>query len=301
MLVPRVPAPISDAASINRTSMHAHFHGAQRRYTPDPGPFFPLAKRGDGMARRKVPQRRRPAIAIHRMKVHLTKLAAAVPFAALLLPGCSGVFLEDKVDEGVIEYALSFPEFDPNGTMSSMLPERTTLTFGGGMQTAELSAGMGIFRTAMVTDNTRRAMDYHMSLMGKRIVAHMLPRDLDHFHADAGRPTILYTNDRDTIAGYPCQRAVAVFDRIDQPEIELWYTDRIGMEQPNWFGPFAEVPGVLLRYEMVHYGLRMRLDAISVKPGKVDPATFQVKPDYEPVPPERMHKEMAEVLDTFSM
>ncbi len=33
------------------------------------------------------------------------------------------------------------------------------------------------------------------------------------------------------------------------------------MKDPNWFGPFAEVPGVLLRYEMVQYGIRMRLDA----------------------------------------
>jgi hypothetical protein len=205
------------------------------------------------------------------------------------------------VDEGVIEYALSFPDYDPDGIMAGMLPERTTVTFSSDKQVAELSAGMGIFRTAMVTDNKAKAMDYHLSLMSKKMVAHMLPRDLLVFNKDSGFPTILFTNDVDTIAGYPCKRAIAVFSKIDQGEIDLWYTDRIDMKNPNWFGPFADVPGVLLRYDVVQYGMRMRLDAISVQPGKVDQSLFQVKEDHDAVPAEVLHHELAEVLGTFSM
>lgn len=224
-----------------------------------------------------------------------------IPMLALLGHGCGSGLLDDKVHEGVIEYALSFPDYDPNGIMAGMLPERTTLTFCEDKQVAELSAGMGIFRTTMVTDDSKEALDYHLSLMSKKIVAHMLPRDLTLFNPETTPPTILYTGETDTIAGYPCQRAVAIFDRIDEREIELWYTDRIKLHNPNWFGPFAEVPGVLLRYEMIHYGMRMRLDAISVTPGEVDPAKFMVKKEFEPVPASVLHHELAEVLGTFSM
>ncbi len=219
----------------------------------------------------------------------------------LLLPGCGTGLLSSKVDEGVIEYSLTFPDYDPDGIMAGMLPEKTFLTFANDKQVAELSAGMGIFKTCMVTDNEARSMDYHMSMMSKKIVAHLLPRDLAGFADELGKPTIILTNDEDTIAGYPCKRALAIFDRIEHPEIELWYTDQIEMNDPNWFGPFAEVPGVLLRYEMVQYGLRMRLDAVSIKPGKVDGSKFFRQADHESVEPAVLHHEMTEVLGTFSM
>lgn len=232
-----------------------------------------------------------------RMIKSFTILALCTP----LLCGCSTSILDRKVAEGVIEYALSFPDYDPNGIMAGMLPERTTLAFAEEKQVAELSAGMGVFRTTMVIDGQAKGLDYHLSLMSKKMVAHLNPSDMGLFNQDSGKPTILFTEDRDTIAGYPCKRAIAIFDRINHPETDLWYTDRFAVEQPNWFGPFSEVPGVLLRYDIVQYGMRMRLDAISVQPGTVDPARFTVKPDFDKVQPEVLHHELGEVLGTFAM
>ena len=205
------------------------------------------------------------------------------------------------MSEGTIEYALSFPGYDPNGLMAGMLPEKTIVTFSEDKQLAEVSAGMGLFRTAMLADQEAKQMDYHMSMMGKRLVSHLKPRDLDQFNSELGRPTILYTGDVDTIAGLPCQKALAVFERMDQPEIELWFTDRIDLKEPNWFNPFAEVKGVLLRYEVVQNGVRMKLDAVSVTPGKVDDSKFQPRTDYQTVPADVLHGELDEVMGTFSM
>lgn len=229
------------------------------------------------------------------------KYILALPVVVGLFNGCGTSLLSNKVGEGVIEYALSFPDYDPNGIMAGMLPERTTVSFMEDRQVAELSAGMGMFRTVMMADNANKAMDYHLSLMSKKIVARMIPSDLGMFQAESGTPTILYTNDIDTVAGYPCKRAVAIFDGIEQPEVELWYTDRIDLKNPNWFGPFSEIPGVLLRYELMQNGVRMRLDAISVVPGKVDPAKFEVKKDFDQVAPQVLQHELAEVLGTFTM
>ncbi len=235
------------------------------------------------------------------MRKHTTNALLVALFAGPFLSGCSNELLQRKLAEGVIEYALSFPDYDPNGIMAGMLPERTTLTFADDKQVAELSAGMGIFRTTMVVDGQKQGLDYHLSMMSKKMVAHLQPRDLGIFNAESGRPTIVYTEDRDTIAGYPCKRAIAIFDRIDHPETDLWYTDRIELQNPNWYSPFADIPGVLLRYDVVQYGMRMRLDAISVKASEVDPAKFNVKDEFEKVQPEVLHHELAEVLGTFSM
>lgn len=229
-------------------------------------------------------------------------LFAPLALSSLLFcSGCGHDLLNRKVSEGSIEYALTFPEYDPNGLMANMLPEKTTMTFAPGKQVAELSAGMGVFRTSMVADNDRKSLDYHLSVMSKRLVSNMGQRDLHIFNDDFQPITILYTDQTDTVAGYPCRKAVAVFPDIDQPEVELWYTDMIDVKDPNWFGPYSEIPGVLLRYEVVQYGMRMRLDATSVVAGPVDPAKFQARADHQAVSPEVLHREFQEVLSTFTM
>ncbi len=232
----------------------------------------------------------------------MTRSLIAFSLFAMICSGCgNSSFLNDRVKEGTIEYSLSFPDYDPNGIMGGMLPEKTTLSFTGEKQVAELTAGMGIFRTSMITDNGVHSMDYHMSMMSKKIVAHIMPNDLQLFNSDRKNPTIIYTDDTDTIAGYPCRKAIAIYDELDQPEMEIWYTDRIEMKDPNWFSPFADVPGVLLRYELIQHGIRMQLNAISIVPGPVDPKKFEVKKEYQTVAPNVLHQELAEVLGTFSM
>lgn len=234
------------------------------------------------------------------MKPSTKTLLAILPFA-LLQWTCGEGLLQRRLTEGVIEYALSFPDYDPNGLMSGMLPERTTITFADGQQVAELSAGMGVFRTTLIADNETEQLDYLLSILSKKIVARMHERDMQHFNKDGRAFTILYTGQVDTIAGYPCRKAVAIFNDIRKPEIELYYTDRIQLENPNWFGPFSDIPGVLLSYEVVQYGMRMRLDAVAVTTGPIDPSKFEVKKEYEPVAPEVLHHELEEVLSTFTL
>ncbi|MCB9169048.1 MAG: hypothetical protein H6594_01705 [Flavobacteriales bacterium] len=215
--------------------------------------------------------------------------------------GCSQGLLQDNTSEGVIEYALSFPEYDPNGIMAGMLPESTTLTFSKGRELAELSAGMGVFRTSIITDNVRREMSYHLSVLNKKIVSHLQQRDMPTFNKEEPPLTLLYTDEIDTIAGYPCKKAIAIFGSMDMPEIDLYYTDRIALDDPNWYGPFSEVPGVLLRYEMVQYGMRMRLEAMTVRPGPVDGSKFDERGGFAQVSPETLHAELEQVLSTFSL
>jgi len=218
-----------------------------------------------------------------------------------MLSGCGHDLLQRTVKEGVIEYALSFPDYDPNGLMANMLPEKTTLAFTPERQVAELSAGMGVFKTQMIANAEARQVDYHLSVMSKKLVSNLQPRDLHLFNAQSEPLTILYTDQVDTIAGYPCRKAVAIYPGMAQPEAELWYTDRIAMKDPNWFGPYSEVPGVLLRYDMVQHGMRMRLDATSVTPGTVDPARFEQAGEYQQVTPEVLYAELDEVLSTFTL
>ncbi|MBK6777164.1 MAG: hypothetical protein IPG74_15460 [Flavobacteriales bacterium] len=72
--------------------------------------------------------------------------------------------------------------------MAGMLPEKTTLTFNENQQLAELSAGMGVFRTSMMVNNEQRRMDYHLSVLSKKLVSNLQEKDMAMFNRKRKRP-----------------------------------------------------------------------------------------------------------------
>ena len=230
----------------------------------------------------------------------IPKMTTLLVGSLLLGSGCGHSFLPATITEGVIEYKMTFPDLDPNGLMSGMLPEKSELSFADGQQSMDLSAGMGIFRTSMVINTPAQEVDYHMSIMGKSLFAKYGPRDLEAIDSTPEPISVLYTNSVDTIAGYPCKKAYLVYENMDQPEAEVWYTDAITMSTPNWYTPYKEIPGVLMRYEVMQHHIRIRMEASSVKPGPVDKAKFQLRPGHEEVSPAVLDHELEEVLGTFN-
>lgn len=225
---------------------------------------------------------------------------AIVSLSCLLLnPGCGTTMLGGR-GSGVIEYTMSFPGLDPNGLMADMLPSKTVLTYNREHQSLDLSAGMGVFKTSMVVNTPAKELNYHMSVMGKNLMAVLHTRDLSNLNQGEPPLAIVYTSAMDTIAGFPCKQAFIIYEGIDRPEEEVWYTDEIPMDSPNWFGPYSEVPGVLMRYDLVQHHVRMHMEATSVKPGPVDAALFAVRPDHQQVSPEVLYQQMDEVLGAFA-
>lgn len=234
------------------------------------------------------------------MPTHSNTTLFALATVLILGGGCNNSLLSGSGSEGVIEYAMSFPEMDPNGLMADMLPEKTVLSFNKNHQSLDLSAGMGVFKTSMVVNTTDQLVDYHMSIMGKSLMAELRRRDLLNLNKTQPTIAVINTLARDTIAGLPCKQAYLIYEGIDMPEAEVWYTDAITMEAPNWYGPFSEITGVLMRYEIVQHNIRMRFEAKSVKMGPVDDAKFALRPDHQKVTPEVLYQQLDEVLGTFS-
>lgn len=223
----------------------------------------------------------------------------AILGVVLMASGCGSSLFSGRVSEGVIEYGVTFPDMDPDGLMSGMLPDKTTLSFDREHQSMDLSAGMGIFRTSMVVNTPDKVVDYHMSMMGKNLVAILKPRDLLTFDKTPPAMTVIFSEGTDTIAGYPCKKAVLIYADMNEPEKVVWYTDQIAMDTPNWYGPFKDIPGVLMRYEFTQNSIRMRLEAVSVHPGEVKASKFEVQPDHQVVSPEVLYSQLDEVLGTL--
>ena len=227
-------------------------------------------------------------------------LPALVSLLALVLGGCGNQGLGGSAEEGTVEYAMSFPEMPPNGLMANMLPEKAVLSFNRDHQSMDLSAGMGVFRTSMVVNTQAQVVDYHMSVMGKNLVAAFKRRDLVSLNKTEAPLSVLLTSARDTIAGLPCKQAYLIYGTMGTPEAEVWYTDVLDPETPNWYSPFNDIPGVLMRYEVVQHNIRMRMEATKVTLGPVDPAIFEKRKEHQEVSPEVFHAQLDDVLGAFN-
>ena len=69
------------------------------------------------------------------------------------------------------------------------------------------------------------------------------------------------TEEVDTIAGYLCKKAIGTLGDDTEHPINIYYTDAIKIENPNWCTMFKDIPGVLMAYEVEQFNLRMRLEA----------------------------------------
>ncbi|HRO39089.1 MAG TPA: hypothetical protein PLY76_05470 [Flavobacteriales bacterium] len=226
-------------------------------------------------------------------------ISAAATVAMLGLHSCSHTLLTGG-QEGTIKFAMSFPDLDPNGLMTDMLPREAILSFNRDHQSMDLSAGMGIFKTSMVVNTPSKVVEYHMSVMGKSLVAEFTRRDLINLNKAQPPLAVLHTMARDTIAGMPCKQAFLLYEDISMPEVEVWYTEQLEQENPNWYGPYSEIPGVLMRYDVVQHNIRMHMEATTVNFGPVDPGMFLKRPEHQEVSPEVLYQQLDEVLGAFN-
>lgn len=218
---------------------------------------------------------------------------------ACIHTGCSRLSLHGD-SEGTIEYAMTFPDLPSNSMFTDLLPEKALLSFNRDQQALDLSAGMGLFRSTIVVNTPSQLVDHRMSILGKKLAAEFTLGELMTANKYPLPLAVVYTAARDTIAGLPCKQAFLVYDSIDLPEAEVWYTEAIALERPNWYGPYEQIPGVLMRYELTQNNIRMRFEARSVAYGTVDNEKFAACVDYQRVSPEVLVRELGEVMGSLS-
>lgn len=216
-------------------------------------------------------------------------IAMFVPFT-----GCSSLHLGGKIDEGVITYEVTYPYYD--GFMTGMLPDEMQMHFKDNRYTSELSSG-NYFRTSFNSNCNQKTLEHELKFMNSQFVSRLDEEEIPDLVGQFPSFTIIETNESDSVAGFLCKRAIAVFDAPDLPDMNLYYTDEIEIDDFNWCTQFNELDGVLLAYETEQFGLRTRFRAVSVETIKVEEETFSPNPDYEEITGAEMHLKMQDIFN----
>ena len=223
---------------------------------------------------------------------------------ALIITACSQIsdnVFDLKPSEGVIKYKISFPEVSDESITATLLPDQMTYAFTPTSFASNFETAGGVFRNKIVANRDTRTVDHQLKVFRKKIQTKMAETDVMEMLAEYPKAAVINTDQPDTIAGYFCKKALIVFEDMEMREIEVYYTDQIEMDSPNWCTQYHEIEGVLMAYEIEEFGIRMRLEAEEVKTPLRDTEMLQAETEYSEITREMMDVELEQLVQTFEL
>lgn len=222
----------------------------------------------------------------------------------LLIVACNKISpgsFSGNISEGIIEYKISFPELGDESLTATLMPEIMVYAFKENAFASYFEAAGGVFKNRIIADRNDKTVEHQLKVFRKKVKVMMDETEVLQMLAQYPKMQVIETDVVDTIAGYPCKKAIIVFEDVEKSQIDVYYTKEIDMEKPNWCTQYHEIDGVLMAYEIVEFGIRMRLEAVSVRKEKVLPDLLKPQDDFTPISKESMDVELAQLVETFEL
>lgn len=194
--------------------------------------------------------------------------------------GCNSDSDSDGINEGVIEFEAS--AVDSNNPMADLAPNKMLVKFKDNKSVAEMSAGMGLLTMSFVSDYDKKIVTQLVKLLNKKYSSVSTEDDIKREN-EASPIVIEKSNESKIIAGYRCKKAVVNFKDNSHLPFDIFYTDEIELEKPNWNNVFHEIDGVLMEYQLTRYNLELRFTAQRVVKATIEDSDFETPSDYKPI------------------
>lgn len=214
------------------------------------------------------------------MKKKILAVFAFVIVAAVIITGCASS-ASGQLTEGIIEYDASVLNTD--NPMASYAPSKMTFKFKDSRCRGEISAGMGMLNTVLITNPEDKTLIQLVRIVTQKYFHVYDLEAVKKENSVLPEYNLKNTDETKLIAGYKCKRVIFDFKDNKYPDFDVYYTTDIEIESPNWASPFFEIDGVLMEYQVSRYGMDLRFTAKSVKHTPVETAQFEVSEDYKEV------------------
>lgn len=180
--------------------------------------------------------------------------------------GCSGE--NHKIKAGSIVYSVDYPKHKNNAFLYNILPKETEVDFQDGVIRHDISQA-NLFNIMLIDCNQKKLEVYHQYGDDSYNIS-LSENELTEMQKKLPRYKILIKSDTRIIAGLTARKAIAVNQDLADERVELWYTEDLGIPNPNWYNPYHGVPGVLLEYTIEQFGIKMKYSAIKFTEKKVN-------------------------------
>jgi len=215
----------------------------------------------------------------------------------LIFYSCKNSFFSGKVDEGTIQYDIVYLDDSKSNPLISLLPTEMTLKFKKNNYITKIEGWMGIFSMAGIYNVTKQTNSALLKIMNEKY----------HYETDLNGEAFGFdpmpafkveqTSVTKVIANYNCKKALIKFeDNSVWKDFEIYYTDEIGLDNPNKNNPFSEIKGVILDYRMSFQKIKMSLIATKIESIEVPDEEFDIPVGYSKVPKEKMEEVISNLM-----
>ena len=186
----------------------------------------------------------------------LTKPILFFTLLSLTLFSCNEK--KEKVSEGIITFGIDYPENKDNFFLYHVLPKEMKASFKNDFM--ELKIKKATMENTIVVDGKEKDICAYYDY-GEIYSTNLTDNDKIVLLEKQPNYKIELTGEKDTLIGFDVLKANVI--NPDDPNIkfEVWYTKDIHFKNPNWFNGFDKIPGVMLKYKVIQYGMKMEFVA----------------------------------------
>ena len=190
-------------------------------------------------------------------------------------------------DEGQVTYELKYLDSEKEKPIISLLPTELEYKFKDDNYMQQVEGWMGIFKMAGLANRDKNQNSALLKIMADKYV---YQGDAAFGYNEYNGMKIEFTKNKKDIAGLKCKEALVKFPNGEYEDFKVFYTDEIKIENPNFFNPFKEIPGVLMEYQYEMFGIKTKIKAIKFEPIEIGEEEFEVPEGYVNVPKEKMEE-----------
>jgi len=214
-------------------------------------------------------------------------LLVVLPFL-LLLTTCKRGAYEDKYNNGLIEYKITYLENELKEISPSLLPKKMKLEFSSNYSTNTIEGFMGFFKLSSHTNFKHRKCITLLEVLNKKYVFNGKRGESMCCFDENPDMEVEYTDEIKEIAGLKCKKAIITLPGQHET-FDVYYTNEISIAKPNSTNPYYQIDGVLMEFQLKLAYLKMQFTAEKFTPFQSNKAKeFSVPDDCREVSREQM-------------
>ncbi len=223
----------------------------------------------------------------------MKKLILIITPLILIFSSCK----PDKVQEGELEYLITYPHTDISGFMQAILPETMVITFKGSKMKTTIARGE-IFSTEIISDEADNSMEMRLDFGDKLFYCVLDENEVQEMISSQPRYHIQsIIGQTDSVVGMLANSYAVSCKNDTIVRSDAWFTEDLAPVSAYWFTSYASIKGFPLIYDAERYGVLMHLEVLNLDKREVKDTEFERDPALVEVTFEDYEAEVQELFD----
>lgn len=217
------------------------------------------------------------------------------PFFLLLLVIGYSCTEDPKIDQGEVQYELTYPYMEVDGFLVAVIPTEMTIVFKGTKMKTTITKGR-FFETNIISDESNDYLAMYSDMDGKQLYCELTTDELKAFKKSLPNYKYKKTEEQDSIAGV-WSRKYEMSSSDSLAPMDAWFAEGFTVQDGAWFTSYDGVVGFPMVYDIERYGIFTHAEAVSFTEKEIADSVFTIEGNYQKVDFETYESESKEIFD----